>query len=254
MIPDDIDSTGQVIFRIVTAAATPSEVERFLSSDFRTTAVTLFYRTYSPTLLEQILARAQGFAVQNGARVEFRLGGGLLGILAAIHTAVETNYWLACGVLLCCAAAGGLYGLRSLPATTAVVLTCALSQLVSLILLWLAQIDLNMFTLPVFVASFGIPLLPTFLIWSGPREATAPLQGQTLTTASFILASSAAIWLFSPLRLQAEMGFFLLLLGLISGTLLPLQLSRPGRVQPEQTVELDSAPGSASIVYHESAE
>lgn len=233
MIPDDIDSTGQVIFRIVTAAATPSEVERFLSTDFRTTAVTLFYRTYSPTLLAQILARAQEFAVQNGAQVEFRLAGGLLGILAAIHTAVETNYWLAYGTLLCFAAVGGLYGLRSLRATIAVVLTCALAEAVSLLLLWLAHIDLNMFTLPVFVASFGIPLLPTFLIWTGPGEATVSLQVRTLAAASLILASSAATWLFSPLRLQAEMGFFLLLFGLIGSFFLPLHLRRLGRAKSD---------------------
>ena len=75
IVPDDIDSAGQVIFRIVTAAATPSEVERFLSTDFSTTAVTLFYRDYSPTIVAHALDRAHEFITkQNGAGVEFRVG------------------------------------------------------------------------------------------------------------------------------------------------------------------------------------
>ena len=61
MLPDDISSAGQIIFRIVAGATTPSEVERFLSTDFRTTAVTLFYRDYSPGLVERSLARIRSF-------------------------------------------------------------------------------------------------------------------------------------------------------------------------------------------------
>jgi predicted RND superfamily exporter protein len=225
MIPDDIGSTGQVIFRIVTAAATPSEVERFLSTDFRTTAVTLFYRTYSPALVEQALARARAFAARNGAGVEFRLGGGMFGILAAIHAAVENSYWSTSGALLVLTAVGGLCGLGSWRAARAAGLTLVLSQAVILILLWAANIDLNMFTLPVLVASFGIPVLPAFLARTGPADTDDSPQAQVLAATGLTLALSAAIWLFSPLRLQAEMGFFLILFALVS-TFLPLRLRR----------------------------
>jgi predicted RND superfamily exporter protein len=252
MIPDDIDSTGQVIFRIVTAAATPSEVERFLSTDFHTTAVTLFYRTYSPALVERVLARAQAFAAQNGTGVEFRLGGGILGILAAIHAAVESNYWSTFGTLLGLTAVGGLWGLGKVRAVSVVVLTLILSQAAILILLWVANIDLNLFTFPVLVVSFGMPLLPAFFVWTRPAEGSAFVQARVLTTVGLLLALSAAIWLFSPLRLQAEMGFFLLLFVLLSNTLLPLQLPRLGTMPLARAVELDSHRGSASITSHES--
>ena len=86
MLPDDISSTGQIIFRIVAGATTPSEVERFLATDFRTTAVTLFYRDYSPGLVKRSLAHIRSFEGPNtGIPVEFHFGGGLLGVVAAIH-------------------------------------------------------------------------------------------------------------------------------------------------------------------------
>jgi hypothetical protein len=224
MVPDDIDSTGQVIFRIITAAATPSEVERFLSTDFRTTAVTLFYRDYSPAILAHALARAREFiATQNGTGVEFRLGGGILGVLAAVHAAVEDSYWRVLGVLTLLAFVEAVLGVGTLRAALGVTIALALSQGVMLTLLWLGNIDLNMYTLPVVVSSAGSILIPTFLTWA-QGEGTAP-HAQALAATSLIVALAVSVWLFSPLRLQAEMGVFLILLALVN-TLIPLRLQK----------------------------
>jgi hypothetical protein len=226
-LPDDIDASGQVIFRIITAAATPSEVERFLSTDFRTTAVTFFYRNYSPAVVEHALARAREFAARDGMSVDFRLGGGILGILAAIHSAVAKGYWYPFAALLLLSLIGALVGLGTRRPVLGVIVSLVLSQAVILTLLWVAHIDLNVFTLPVLVLSFGTPLIPAFLTCMQPTEANASAHAQALTATAVILAPAAAIWLFSPLRLQAEMGFFLLLFTLCA-VFLPLRLQRVG--------------------------
>jgi predicted RND superfamily exporter protein len=229
IIPDDINAAGQVIFRIITAAATPSEVERFLSTDFRTTTVTLFYRDYSPDLVARILARAQEFtAPHNGVGVEFRLGGGLLGILAAVHSAVEAAYWRTLGTVVVLAALTAFLGLGTLQAGLRVTATILLSQAIMLTLLWLGNIDLNMYTLPVIVVSLGTPLIPAFL--AGERSEDTAHAAQGLAATSLVVASAASIWLFSPLRLQAEMGVFLILLAL-ANTIIPLQLQKGGASQ-----------------------
>lgn len=224
IVPDDIDAAGQVIFRIITAATTPSEVERFLSTDFHTTAVTLFYRNYSPAIVARALTRAREFiATQNSTGVEFRLGGGILGILAAVHAAVEEGYWRLMGALVLLAAVAAVLGLGSLRAALAVAAALVLSQGVMLAVLWLGNIDLNMYTLPVVVLSVGVILVPVFL--SRTHGAGATSHPQALAAASLTLAAAASVWLFSPLRLQAEMGVFLILLAFVS-TLIPLRLSR----------------------------
>ena len=228
IVPDDIDSAGQVIFRIVLAAATPNEVERFLSTDFRTTAVTLFYRDYSPTIVERALDRAREFiAKQNGTDVvEFRVGGGIFGVLAAVLDAVESSYWHTLGTLALLACVAALLGLGTWHAACGVTAALVLSQGVMLALLWLGNIDLNVYTLPVILVSAGVILIPAFLTWT--RDEGAPLQAQALAAISLTLASAAAVWLFSPLRLQAEMGVFLILLALVTAVI-PQLLSSASR-------------------------
>ncbi|HKA52174.1 MAG TPA: hypothetical protein VKJ47_00785 [Candidatus Binatia bacterium] len=223
IVPDDIDSAGQVIFRIVTAAATPSEVERFLSTDFSTTAVTLFYRDYSPTIIAHALDRAREFtAKQNGAGVEFRVGGGILGVLAAVHAAVESSYWRTLGALVLLAGAAAFLGLGSARASLAVMAALALSQGVMLAVLWLGRIDFNVYTLPVIVASAGMILTPAFLLRA--RDGRTDHYARAFAATSLALASAAAVWLFSPLRLQAEMGVFLIVLSLVN-VAVPLALN-----------------------------
>jgi predicted RND superfamily exporter protein len=225
IIPDDIDSAGQVIFRIISSAATPSEVERFLSTDFHTTAVTLFYRDYSPSIIERALARAHQFTIQQDGKssVEFRVGGGILGVLAAVHAAVEGAYWRVIGVLALVAGAAAVAGagtFRVLPgAITALVLT----QGALLTLLWLGNIDLNMYTLPLIIIGAGTLLIPLLLLSSHRIQRAMSTQGVVAT--NLTLAAAAAVWLFSPLRLQAEMGVFLIVLALVV-TVIPLCLQK----------------------------
>ena len=77
-----------------------------------------------------------------------------------------------------------------------------------------------MYSLPIIVASLGMFLLPTFSLWTAQEENTA---FHSLVTTGVITAVAAALWLLSPLRLQAEMGVFLIVTAFLS-ILLPLQL------------------------------
>jgi predicted RND superfamily exporter protein len=213
VVPDDLNSAGQVVFRVVSSAATPSEVARLLSTDFRTTAVTLFYHRYSPVTVERALSRAQEFmASQNGQEVQFRLGGGLLGILAAVHAAVEQNYWYFIGFFLFCASIGAVGCGTAGRETLRIMKLLLLTQAVVFLLLWGGGIDLNIYTLPLIMVGTGTVLLPAFLTWD-PEDATVT-QGLAIT--SLTVAASAAVWLFSPMRLQAEMGVFLIVLAVIA--------------------------------------
>lgn len=242
MLPDDISSTGQIIFRIVAGATTPSEVGSFLSTDFRTTAVTLFYRDYSPGLVKRALARLRSFEGPNtGMPVEFRSGGGLLGVVAAIHTGVACSYWSLLSALLGLAFCGGLIGLGSMRAAGLLSLAVVLSQAVMLIVLWVANIDLNMHTLPVVLVALGTVILPASLALRDTDTADhAPAWdwlGSALTALAIVSAGAALVWLLSPLRLQTEMGLYMLGLSL-ANTLIPLQLqslNRPAEPLSGQT-------------------
>jgi hypothetical protein len=221
VIPDDLESAGQVIFRIVSSAATPSEVARLFSQDFRATAVSFFYRQYSPSIVARIFDRARTFiATHDSHNVQFHIGGGLLGILAAMHAAVEQNYWRFCALFVVLTALGALLATGSVRSLLEMLGTVLLIQAALLLLLWGGGIDLNMYSLPIVVAGLGMFLLPTFFVWTAQEEGIAL---HALMTTGVITAVAAAVWLLSPLRLQAEMGVFLIVAAFLS-VLLPLQV------------------------------
>ncbi|MGE0823878.1 MAG: RND family transporter [Candidatus Binatia bacterium] len=229
VIPDDIDSTGQVMFRVISSAATPSEVARFFSNDFRTTAITFFYRQYSPTLVTRILHQAHAFAATSAnANVQFRVGGGLLGILSAIHTSVERTYWRYISLFIFFPSLGVLISSRSLHRACGAGLSLLLVEAALLLLLWLGGIDLNMYTLPVIVISMGTVIFPTFLFWT---HQDVRLWLPSITKASFITAGGAAVWLLSPLRFQAEMGGVLIVIAVLS-VLVPMPVQQLLRYRP----------------------
>lgn len=205
IIPDDINSAGQVIFRIISSAATPSEVERFLSTDYHTTAVTLFYKNYSPEIVDQILSRAQTFiAQQQHGVVQFRVGGGILGVLAAVHAAVEQAYWRTLGLLMLLASLGGWISGGSLRSALLLPGSVVLVQGVLLSVSWLGRIDFNMYTLPAFVLSAGVAVLPMTIALT--KNAPPQFNGSSEVAIGLTIITAAAPWLFASLRLQAELG------------------------------------------------
>lgn len=236
IIPDDIDSTGQVIFRIISSAATPSEVERFLSTDYHTTTVTFFYRNYSPDILDRILTRAKTFTnQQQDQTVQFRVGGGILGVLAAVHAAVEHAFWRMMGVILLLAGIGGFFLNNSFRSLWRLLTGVFLTQGALLSVLWFGHIDLNMYTLPAIVLSIGITLMPLSL--SLLDSENARLYSGSCAAVGLTVAATAAVWLFSPLRLQAEMGIFFITLAILY-TVIPLGLwSSPDSLNTKEAAE-----------------
>jgi len=218
VIPDDLESAGQVVFRIISSAATPSEVARLFSQDFRATAVSFFYRQYSPNAITRIFDRAHAFIrTQDNQNVQFHIGGGILGILAAVHAAVAQHYWRFFGAFLLLAAGGALVATRSLRAVLETLITVFLVQAALLLLLWWGGIDLNMYSLPIIVSGFGMLLPATFPLWLMAEGEHTVFHALMITA---ILTAVAAVWLLSPLRLQAELGVLLLVLAFV-GTVLP---------------------------------
>lgn len=224
VIPDDLESTGQVIFRIVSSAATPSEVARLFTQDFRATAVTFFYRQYSPSTVTRVLERAHTF-IETGEshNVQLHIGGGLLGILAAVHAAVEQNYWRFFAVLVVLTAFGALLATGSARALLEILGTVLLTQTALLPLLWWGGIDLNMYSFPVTVVSLGMLFPALFVQQTHPQKEDTASHALMMT--GIITALAAALWLLSPLRLQAEMGVFLIVAAFLNVSL-PLQLQR----------------------------
>jgi hypothetical protein len=150
-------------------------------------------------------------------------------LVAAIHAGVTHGYWSLFGALIGLAFCGGLIGLGSLRAAGLLSLAVILSQAVMLVVLWSANIDLNMHTLPVVLAAMGMVVLPASLAsLSWPQEEEWDGLGYALIALATVSVGAALVWLFSPLRLQTEMGLYVLVFAVVNA-LIPLQLQSLGR-------------------------
>ena len=148
-------------------------------------------------------------------------------LVAAIHAGVTHGYWSLFGALIGLAFCGGLIGLGSLRAAGLLSLAVILSQAVMLVVLWSANIDLNMHTLPVVLVAMGTVVLPASLAsLSWPQEEEWDGLGYALIALATVSVGAALVWLFSPL--QTEMGLYVLVFAVVNA-LIPLQLQSLGR-------------------------
>jgi hypothetical protein len=152
-------------------------------------------------------------------------------------------YVFAAVVILC------LLSFRSLAATLCIVLPLALVSLLTYALMATLAIGLKVSTLPVVALGIGIGVDYGIYIYSRLRsilatgeplalayEHTLRIAGSGVVFTAMTLATGVVVWIFSPLKFQADMGIllgFMFLLNMLGATfLLPALacwLSRPTR-------------------------
>jgi predicted RND superfamily exporter protein len=232
VLPDDTDGAGQIIFRIVLSAAAPGEVERFLSPDLSTVAITVLYRDYAPEIVTRTIQRAQTFVSTHPSdQVDFHLAGGIFGMLFAMNSEIFFSYWHSLFFILLITLLLYIYASGSLATGLQLILPLVLSQAVVLAALFLGGIDLNIYTLPVILLSIGTGIDPCTYLWETRERSRA--RGRAAVITALILIPTSLLWLLSPLRFQTEMGALLALLFFgnvfLSLTLIPapLHLAKP---------------------------
>ncbi|MGH8108230.1 MAG: efflux RND transporter permease subunit [Arenimonas sp.] len=219
-----------------------------LDSDCRTMPVMVFATDHKATTIDRIVAETkkfrtdnklyeEGFAKKRDAaelaasdkgetyttdQVNIRLGTGNLGVAAAINDTVRqsehTILWLLYGaVFVMC-----LISFRSPLAALCIVLPLVLVTELGHTLMTFLDIGMKVNTLTVVALGVGIGVDYGIYIFARMREAM--LQGLTLSESYFIalkttgiaisytaltLAVGVAMWMFSDLKFQADMGIML---------------------------------------------
>ena len=97
MVPHIQQHLGQIYFMLSCNMA-PGEMDQFVSlPDYTNASVTAFMRNYNNESIKNAIAQVKEFAKDNEAnpdsKIEIKLAGGLLGILAAVNEEVEWSYW-----------------------------------------------------------------------------------------------------------------------------------------------------------------
>lgn len=225
LIPERPKDIGQM-FYVFTSSANPGDLDRFMDSSGRYGTVLTLFRSYSHRIIMDSIAHARKFIRDNPqSEVEFKLAGGLFGILAAVNTAVENSYWtnlvLIWAIVYFCLYL--TYG--SFLCSAILMIPVILSQIVAEALMVLMHIDLNVNSLPIAAAGAGVGV--DYGIYHFSRmidafdevgELDEAVDYATATTGKAIIFTASTMvagtifWWFSSLKFQAEMGFLLALL------------------------------------------
>jgi hypothetical protein len=157
--------------------------------------------------------------------LNFRLAGGILGILAAVNEEVEYSYWASLIAVFVACFVMCVISFRSVMAGLIIILPLALSQVLSEVFMRWRGIDLNINTLPVAAVAVGIGIdYGIYLLariseeYENSKDHASANRIALETTGKAIIFTATTIiagvifWVFIDLKFQAEMGLLLVLL------------------------------------------
>jgi predicted RND superfamily exporter protein len=252
ILPEEKSHLSQTFF-LLGGSMAPGEMDRFISTpDYTNATVTLFFKDYNNQIIKDAISYIKTYIVDNpNEDMEFRLAGGILGILAAVNEEVEWSYWVNLGLIFAMTFLLCSITYRSLLAALILIIPLAISQILSDNFMYVFGIDLNINSLPVAAIGVGIGVDYGIYILSRLSEeyhfqkslkaairTAVTTTGKAVTFTATTLVAGVIFWTFSVMKFQAEMGMllaFLMIFNMIGAILfIPVMISILG---PDRTLK-----------------
>ena len=220
---DDANVNGELLFLALTGSD-PGDIDRFTDDTFKNGSVLMMFRDHKGDTIRRAIQAIKDYAADNPMKAaEFRLVGGLVGVLAAVNEVIFSGQIQSIALSLLLLFLFCAFAYRSTQAGLFYIPMILLSNSITFcFMIWL-DIGLNINTLP--VAALGIGLGGDYAFYITDRikegyEETGDLRkgidfglmsagrGVMITAATMVLA--VIFWyVFSSLRFQAEMGLLI---------------------------------------------
>lgn len=242
VIPNTARDVGQTFF-VFFANSPPTETAKYVTPDYQTAHVTFFCRNHKGDNIARIIHRAKEFIADNPMeKAEFKLAGGLIGVLAAANEELVTNDLmmnaLGFGTMFIIV----MFTYRSTVAPLLLLLPLVISNIMINGLMATWGIGININTLPLvtvgvgFGIDYGLYILSRTIeeirisgdLDQAIREALLT-SGKAVSFTAVAMVASTAIWTLSNIRFNAVMGGLLAIWMFVSfmaaETLLPVLMS-----------------------------
>jgi predicted RND superfamily exporter protein len=227
MLPTRDDHVGQLFF-MLTAGTRRGELDRFFSPDYTNATITVFYKSYDHSTIRDAIARAKQYIEANQRPedgVRYRLAGGLFGILAAQIEEVDWSYRVNVPLIFIVVFILSFLTYLSITGALIVMLPSIVAQPLSEAVMYLVGIDFNINSLPVAAIGIGIGIDYGYYVLSRiveEYESTRDFDeanrraltttGEAVMFTGVTITTSMVLWLFHPLKFEAEMAFLLMML------------------------------------------
>ncbi len=229
ILPKKPMELGQVGHLIRNAAA-PGEMDQWLDEKWKNATITCFYKDYNNDSIKRAIAKAKEFISANPSdKIEFRLAGGMMGILAAVNEEVEYSYWVSMVVVFSAVFLLCMATFRSVKAGVILIIPLAISQILSEVFMLIKGIDLNINSLPVAAIAVGIGIdygiyLMSRIVeeykicgdYTVSNKIALETTGKAIIFTATTLIAGVIFWIFLDLKFQSEMGLLLGLLMLLN--------------------------------------
>ena len=264
IVPDNPQHLGAIYFMLASNMA-PGEMDQFVSlPDYTHSNVTAFFRNYNHATIKSAISETRKFADQVNSdpdsKIEIKLAGGILGILAAVNEEVEWSYWAIFIIIFSTVFFICLLTYRSIKAALILIIPVFVAQVLCDLFMMLNHIDLNIDSLPVASVGVGVGIDYGIYLMSRLREECGKTDdfekaklialtttGKTIMFTALTIAVALIPWLFSSLKFQAEMGIlilFLMIFNMIGALVFVPALSavlKPNFVKNMATLQPDPA-------------
>ena len=208
-----------------------------INNDCSVLPVLIYTTDHKAETIQRIVDATKDFQRRNTLdRINFRLAGGNVGVMAATNEEVDASQfpilgYVFAGVILLC-----LLSFRSVTATVCIIVPLAAVSLLAYGLMAILEIGLKISTLPVVALGVGIGVDYAIYIYGRLRthldqgldfadayERTLNVTGAGVVLTGLTLAAGVATWILAPLKFQADMGtvlMFMFLVNMIAAVLL----------------------------------
>jgi predicted RND superfamily exporter protein len=252
VIPNTSRDVAQTFF-IFFSGSPPTETAKYVDPSYTTAHVTFFARNHKGDNIARIIKRSQEFIAANPMdKAEFKLAGGLIGVLAAANEALVRNDLLMNFLGFVTIYVIVLFSYRSWMAGLYLLAPLLISNILINGIMAVLEIGVNVNTLPLVTVGVGFGIDYGLYIMSriieeirvngdlelSIRESLVT-SGKAVSFTAVCMVMSTALWTFSNIRFNAIMGGLLagwmFISFMCSETLLPVMISyfRPGFIVRE---------------------
>ncbi len=225
IIPDNPRDVGNIFYQFLNTLGS-DDLDHFIDKNSQFATITVYYKDYNHSTVVGSIDMARRFIDANPVEnINFRLAGGLLGILAAVNEEVEWSYkWNLILVMVTVFVLSVLTYASVVGALIVMIPSIVAQPLSEAIMYWLG-IDANINSLPVAAVGIGIGIDYGYYVLSRIVEEFQRLgdhdraieealmtTGRAIMFTGTTLTVSVIFWIFFPMKFQSEMAVLLTLL------------------------------------------
>ena len=202
------------------------DLDRFLDKTSTNATITIFYKDYNHETVVGSIDMARQFIETNPVEnLQFRLAGGLLGILAAVNEEVEWSYKWNLILVMVSVFVLSVLTYASVVGALIVMIPSIVSQPLSEAVMYWMGIDTNINSLPVAAVGIGIGVDYGYYVLSRiieefercgdyerAIEEALMTTGRAIMFTGTTLTMSVLFWVFFPMKFQSEMAILLTML------------------------------------------